>query len=480
MNKKYDILAQKTKEIILSNYIENKGLSIKQIIEKLESMDSTESVLQQAKENASILIKAGLKNSYVIVRPNEIIIGDTKDINTMTNLWRWNNGGFGYSSTGINGPYGTAITMDGHIVASFITALEISGEMIKAGIIQSKTGKWQLNLDGETFNLGDKLTFDGTNLMFGSGVSLSWGQITSQPTIPTTAAQVGALPVGTFIPTQYTNAQALAAWVASGYKTYIDANGVYTGTLTANQVNAVDIKVDRLTASDGTNTLFISAGLMYFNSILYGISSDGTKAVAMFPEPGMVKATVVQAWNDNSTYTAPDGTLALGRIQQLNCVNAVIGNGGDGSGAIVVGYLSVTGTKSCLQITENYGSRLINAYETAEYYFGDIGSGIIDENGECFIGIDEIFQECVNVNIQYHVFTQVYNGSIISIDRQVGYFVVKGEPGTEFSWELKAKRLGYEHNRMELQEAKQDYVQSEITNELNYSEILENQLLGGA
>lgn len=46
---------------------------------------------------------------------------------------------------------------------------------------------------------------------------------------------------------EYTDEQALAAWVASGYKTYIDANGVYTGTLTALQVNAVAISASSIT-----------------------------------------------------------------------------------------------------------------------------------------------------------------------------------------------------------------------------------------
>jgi len=119
--KQYDVLAQKTKEIRLSNYIESKTLTIKQIIDRLETMDSTESVLQQAKKDASVLIKAGIKNSFVTVRENEIIIGDTKDINTMTNVWRWTNGGLGFSSTGYYGTFGTAITSDGKIVADFIT-----------------------------------------------------------------------------------------------------------------------------------------------------------------------------------------------------------------------------------------------------------------------------------------------------------------------------------------------------------------------
>uniref|UniRef100_UPI00259AB50F phage tail spike protein n=1 Tax=uncultured Clostridium sp. TaxID=59620 RepID=UPI00259AB50F len=76
LSKKYDVLAQKTKEINLSNYIETKPLTLKQIADKLDAIDSTATILQLAKDNATSLIKGGLKNSYVIVRENEIIIGD--------------------------------------------------------------------------------------------------------------------------------------------------------------------------------------------------------------------------------------------------------------------------------------------------------------------------------------------------------------------------------------------------------------------
>lgn len=111
--------------------------------------------------------------------------------------------------------------------------------------------------------------------------------------------------------------------------------------------------------------------------------------------------------------------------------------------------LSVSGSKNCIQSTKNYGERLINAYETAEYYFGDIGCGIINNDSECLVGIDDIFLECVNTDAEYHIFTQVYNGAIKTIERYKTYFIVKGDPGTSFSWEIKAKRIGYENNRLD-------------------------------
>lgn len=149
LSKKYDVLAQKTKEIKLSNYIEAKPLSLKQIAEKLEKIDSTETILQLAKDNATALIKGGLKNSYVIVRENEIIIGDTKDINTMSKVWRWNNGGLGFSNTGYYGQYGTAITQDGAIVADFITTGQLNAALIKTGTIMSANGNLAINIDDE-------------------------------------------------------------------------------------------------------------------------------------------------------------------------------------------------------------------------------------------------------------------------------------------------------------------------------------------
>lgn len=51
----------------------------------------------------------------------EICSLDQKGLEKAINVWRWNNGGFGFSKNGYNGPYTVAITQDGAIVADFIT-----------------------------------------------------------------------------------------------------------------------------------------------------------------------------------------------------------------------------------------------------------------------------------------------------------------------------------------------------------------------
>ena len=61
-------------------------------------------------------------------------------------MWRWNVGGLGFSSNGYNGPYETAITADGRIVADFITSGTLVANIIKAGVLQSQDGSsyWDL------------------------------------------------------------------------------------------------------------------------------------------------------------------------------------------------------------------------------------------------------------------------------------------------------------------------------------------------
>lgn len=128
----------------------------------------TTSAMQQAVNNATNWI-TGTNGGYVVFQrnaagqPYEILIMDTPDIATATKVWRWNNGGLGYSSNGYNGPYTTAITQDGAIVADFITAGTLDASLVRvvnlvatnivAGTLKSKDGSSHWNLDTGDLNL---------------------------------------------------------------------------------------------------------------------------------------------------------------------------------------------------------------------------------------------------------------------------------------------------------------------------------------
>lgn len=111
--------------------------------------------------------------------------------------------------------------------------------------------------------------------------------------------------------------------------------------------------------------------------------------------------------------------------------------------------LSISGSKNCVQETKSYGKRLVNAYETADYLFGDVGESII-QNGECIVYLDDIFKEVITTDITYQVFLTKYGkGDIWVSERHEDYFIVQGDNDIPFGWEIKAKRKGYENYRLE-------------------------------
>ena len=120
------------------------------------------SQLQKAQNAATKWLTSG--NGYIVaVRDDagnwiELLSLDDPDPNKAVNVWRWNNAGFGHSSTGINGPYTFAFTQDGKSVldaltagqldASQINVVNLSANSINSGILSSADGNTFFDLDG--------------------------------------------------------------------------------------------------------------------------------------------------------------------------------------------------------------------------------------------------------------------------------------------------------------------------------------------
>ena len=133
------------------------------------------------------------------------------------------------------------------------------------------------------------------------------------------------------------------------------------------------------------------------------------------------------------------------------------------TGEIQCSKLLCSGEKDRVVTTENYGKRLLNAYETATPYFGDIGSNITDENGYCKIIIEDIFKETIELD-DYKVFIQECGDGKLYVKKYKDYFEVIGPPNLEFDWEIKAIQKGYRDIR--LKEA--------IIKEINNEEVINN------
>lgn len=108
----------------------------------------------------------------------------------------------------------------------------------------------------------------------------------------------------------------------------------------------------------------------------------------------------------------------------------------------------VTGTKSVVAKTQNYGSQAFYCYETPTPTLGDFGGSVIGEDGMAVILIDDIFRECTDTEIEYYVFLQREGvGEAWVSEKTDTYFSVCGTPGLHFAWELKARQLNKEYIR---------------------------------
>ena len=139
--------------------------------------------------------------------------------------------------------------------------------------------------------------------------------------------------------------------------------------------------------------------------------------------------------------------------------------------ATIVKNLVVNGTKNRKVTTNDYGERLLCCYETPSPLFGDVGEGIIADDGKCYVMIDSIFAETVSLK-QYQVTLQKYGqGDCWVSERKSAYFVVEGTPGLSFGWELKAKQSDFDQYRLE-----KDIGNLITENSVDYGTELENHI----
>lgn len=120
-------------------------------------------------ENATKLI-TGAEGGHVILDPSEkperILIMDTADINTCKSCIQLNKNGLGFWKTSDggsakDGPYTNAWTIDGNLVASFITALTLTGLKINNG-----SGTFKVDENGNV--VANKLSSKSATITGGS------------------------------------------------------------------------------------------------------------------------------------------------------------------------------------------------------------------------------------------------------------------------------------------------------------------------
>lgn len=403
----------------------------------------TKSFMQNAIDEATEAITGGAGGVIALIldgnkRPVELCILDTGDIDTAVNVWRWNAAGLGHSPNGYNGDYDDlAILADGSINASRIRTGTMSAEYIKGGTMRMG------GIDAEgSYGDGSIMLYDADNNQIGkldkNGIATSSLTASEYVNIAGNKQSYFKTPFGN-VDGQYIELSQQGFQLAtptSVLKNITTNYGALYGNIAGLGMSYTeyanyswDVKIDPM-------------------SIKYDMrESNGDPYTRFWVEDDRLQYIIYDAGNRYGFYV---DSLASPEVR-------FYGN------ATFEGNLSVYGTKPRLVKTDDYDRRLLYCYETPSPFFGDIGEGVIGEDGSCFVPVDPVFAETVNLHT-YQVFIQAYGeNSVYVAERHPGHFVVRGVPGTVFGWELKAKQCDYDQLRLDKQEEKID-----IKNSVNY------------
>jgi len=185
-----DVLLERYESVEVGDIRANIAYTIADQQQKIEKAPTT-SAMQKAINNATNWLTSA--DGYVIAVKDdngtwkEILFLDTPSVETAKNVLRINTNGIGFSTNGVNGPYRNAWTIDGSLVADFITtgtlnaALAkiinidatnintgtLNADLIKAGNIKSKNGisNFDLSTGIQTYRMA-------TNLLDGYDVEM--------------------------------------------------------------------------------------------------------------------------------------------------------------------------------------------------------------------------------------------------------------------------------------------------------------------
>ena len=154
----YDGMVEEIEDVTLSNADIGslKVSTLNSVSKEVENKPDVNEVISITKLESTNILNAGMKNSYVVVRKNEILVMDSPEIDNAVNVWRWNKNGLMHSNSGYNGIYTMGMRYDGVIFA----------DLIKAGILKSLNEKTWINMDDGSFNFADALKLVDGKLVF--------------------------------------------------------------------------------------------------------------------------------------------------------------------------------------------------------------------------------------------------------------------------------------------------------------------------
>ena len=185
----YDCILEQYTELEFGNFQQTLSGLLSGITQNTQEMiqennDTLTITLGQELQEAQEKIWNALGSSYVIYEGDKILIVDSLPKETATNVIMLNNGGIGFSQTGINGTFQSAWTIDNVLNMEQINVINLTADLIKGGTLKlgsnlNQNGNLEVydtanNLIAELNNSGLKMYgVDGSYILMNNSVGFA-------------------------------------------------------------------------------------------------------------------------------------------------------------------------------------------------------------------------------------------------------------------------------------------------------------------
>lgn len=371
-------------------------------------------------------------------------------------IWKMTREAWGVSTNG-GGAWNAGLTVDGTFIASVISSIGVFFDYAHGGTLRLGG---QNNIDG----ILTILNASGTEIgrWSNAGITIKSGSINLGPNnfIATTAGAVTAksLTADDYIYVEGNSNSYLSLPLAADAYNYIEISknkGVYCERDIEFTEGGISVMGDSNLSigenprnSFGRSTGFVysaSSYRKYYPEILqiYPYNNTSNSAQEVVLTTSGVYCDTISTSRVVYSYMEPDGFYAEYYTRNGRTFTQTE------SSSLTFSGLRCTGTKSRVVYTEDYGKRKLYCYETPSPMFGDVGEGVVNEDGMCYVLIDPTFAETITTS-QYQVFLQAYGeGNVYVTERHANYFIVCGTVGLKFGWEIKAKQSDFDQLRLD-------------------------------
>lgn len=383
----------------------------------------------------------GQSGGYVVLNPSknpqEILILDSQsggDIEQAVKVWRWNSAGLGFSSSGYDGTYSTAITMNGEIVADFIAAGTLNGTLLRAGSVEA-------NAISSAFKQSITDEIGGTATTLRQEFAAADGVLQSSITDITKTNGTIDTKIDTALGDYSTTAEITT--ILTNYSTIQQ---------TASEISTVVGRINEIVQTDGTAGTSLSSILSNYSTITQTATAI-TSAVSTKVDNSEFGTKITQnsasvriAWNNLSQYIQFEGAQlniydTTNKLISFNSGGEDIYYKGSKVGNIGSGYWNSDNTKRGIAFHLENGSAFMswgyrnNAGDTSyttKWLYASKKLSDSDSNDNLHAGCDIDMHNYTIKNVTLKNWG--FNGGTIT-DTFSGYYVTQfNSDGTAASW----------------------------------------------